>query len=339
MKTLKDKRLSELFVEVTNYCLQSCVHCSSCAGPTVCEYIPLPSIQRLIDETIPLGLESFTISGGEPLLYPWLADLMDYVHSKNVKLSLYTCGVMKDGNGYLSAISDDMIDVIVKRCPEKMIFSVQGGSSQIHEQVSGIAGSFALTLQSIEKAVKRGLEVELHFVPMTINALDIEKVVAIADYFAIKKVSILRLVPQGRVQDEIVLPPAAGLALKERVEELRQKYPQITLRLGAPFSCVNLTGNNCSAAQNKLLISATGEIYPCEAFKSLKGTRPKIYDHSIQEIWNHDALLQKIRLIPDMGVTNCTSCQMYSLCTGGCPGQRMLANGDILLGPDPWCKI
>lgn len=331
--------LRELYVEVTNYCLQSCVHCSSCAGPQASEFIPLYNLKKLINEGINLGLECFTISGGEPLLYPKLDELMDYIKLKDLGLNLYTCGVIKSSDGNLGSISEEIVNVLTKNHPDKIIFSLQGGRKETHERVSGIPGSFELTLQSIRRVISGGFNVELHFVPMTINIHDIGNVIGMANSLGISRVSILRLVPQGRVIDNLVVPVNKSDNLYYEIEELRQKYPHISIRLGAPFSCVSMSGNICSAAKNKLLISATGEFYPCEAFKSLKGTRPTLYDTNLAEIWENDVLLNKIRSLAVEGVAKCSSCSYYSLCNGGCPGQRMLANGDISIGPDPWCKL
>lgn len=331
--------LRELYVEVTNYCLQSCVHCSSCAGPHVSETIPLEDLKRLIDEGIASGLECFTISGGEPLLYPQLSELMSHIKMNNLKLNLYTCGVMKSSDGMLTYINGETMDVLLKNRPDKIIFSLQGGSKEIHERITGISGSFELTIESIRSVINRGFDVELHFVPMSINLHDLGNVIAIASSMGISRVSILRLVPQGRVIDDIIISPSDGVKLKEEIDNLRQEYPEVSIRLGAPFSCVNLAGNTCSAAKNKLLISATGEIFPCEAFKSLRGTRPKFYSAPIADLWQNDTLLNQIRALEDSGISKCDSCNYYSLCNGGCPGQRMLANGDISIGPDPWCKF
>ena len=113
----------------------------------------------------------------------------------------------------------------------------------------------------------------------------------------------------------------------------------MAIRMGAPFTCVNLNYSSCSAAKDKLLISATGEIYPCEAFKSLRGTRPTIYTSNLQEVWKNDPLLYALRTLDNEGVQFCYTCALFDKCNGGCPGQRMLANGNMKIGPDPLCTI
>lgn len=330
--------LTELFVEVTNRCLLNCTHCSSCAGPFDQQLIPSTKVLSMIKEAKELGLESLTISGGEPLLHPELFGLLTYATNNNLKVCLYTCGVIEYNNNLVS-LSDEVINKIFDSNISKLIFSLQGGNSKAHDQVTGVMGSFDLTTQSIAKAIKKGLPVELHFVPMRINYSEIESVVQIAQQLGVKRVSLLRLVLQGRCEanEKLLLSSVECSEIVQKVDSLRSKYPNVLIRLGAPFDCLTYAGIGCSASKNKLLISALGEAFPCEAFKFLKGQRPSIYESSIRRIWENDSLLNELRNLDY--VENCSSCQRYDACRGGCPGERMLINGSIGKGPDPLCLI
>lgn len=328
--------LQELFVEVTNRCLLSCVHCSSCASPGAEQFIPLKKITSMIKETKGLGLKQFTISGGEPLLYPDLFLLLAFIKKQNLSCCLYTCGIMEN-DGRLDFIDDGISKALFDLKIDKIIFSLQGGSEQVHDQITGIPESFNLTLKSIDKVISKGLQVELHFVPMKLNIEDIESVVKTAQEIGVNRVSLLRLVPQGRCENkkDLLLSPSEGLKIAQSVKYLEVKYPKVSIRMGAPFDCITFAQIGCSAAKNKLLISASGEVFPCEAFKFLKGTRPSIYQSTIKEIWYNDSLLYKLRSL-NM-IENCSVCEHYSICGGGCPGERMLFNGSVSTGPEPWC--
>jgi len=336
---LKEKNdLQELFVEVTNRCLLSCVHCSSCAGPNIGQSIPLEKVVSMIDQTIPLGLRSFTVSGGEPFLYPDLFRLLTYAKERGLILGLYTCGVIGTSRS-LESLNDEFINKLFELKIDKLIFSLQGGNSQIHDSVTGIAGSFNITVQSIIKSVKCGLPVELHFVPMKINYQEIESIVKLAHQLGVKKVSLLRLVPQGRCDENLTLSSLEGIRVFDDAKTIRQLYPEVYLRFGAPFDCLTFAGVGCSASKSKLLISALGEAFPCEAFKFLRGTRPSIHKSTIKYIWETDKLLNDLRILKKENLKHCNSCNLLSKCEGGCPGQRMLVNGDIKNGPDPWCLV
>ena len=333
---MKSFMIKDLFVEITNLCAQGCVHCSSCAGPSIADNIPFSSLCSLVEQAIPLGLESFTLSGGEPLLHSDVIPFLKFLQGKRVNSNIYTCGVYVSLEKKLEPIPDAMIRAFVSSSVKRVIFSLQGGAARVHENVSGIPGSFEITRKSIDKVCEARIPVELHFVPMRLNVDDLDEVIRYASAKGIKKVSLLRLVPQGRCSEELMLSYEEKKQLYERVTVLRTQYPHIEIRMGAPFNCISLAGTHCSAAQNKLLISAKGEIFPCEAFKFLRGTRPTIYKHTLEDVWENDRLLNDIRNMLSQK-DSCTDCEFARLCRGGCHGQRLQVNGSLTEGFDPDC--
>ena len=335
--TMKAFMIGDLFVEITNLCAQGCVHCSSCAGPHIADKIPFSSLCSLVEQALPLGLKRFTLSGGEPLLHSDVIPFLKFLQEKRVDANIYTCGVYVSPEKRLEPIADAMIQAFVSSSVKRVIFSLQGGTARVHENVSGIRGSFDTTCKSIKKVCDADIPVELHFVPMRLNVDDIDKVIRYASAQGIQKVSLLRLVPQGRCSENLMLSYEQKKQLYEHVVALRMRYPHIEIRMGAPFNCISLAGAHCTAAQNKLLISAKGEIFPCEAFKFLRGTRPTIYEHTLAEIWENDRLLNDIRDMLEHK-DSCADCEFSLLCRGGCYGQRLQVNGSLTCGFDPDCR-
>ncbi|MDD4239540.1 MAG: radical SAM protein [Desulfotomaculaceae bacterium] len=335
--------LKELFVEVTNSCLLYCRHCSSEASAANKEYIPARQLYRLIDEGIHLGLEKLTISGGEPVQYHELFQVLEYAAAKGIELAVYSCGVVEDDDGNLAPLSEQLVKHLIAAGTAKVIFSIHGGSAGTHDYITRVAGSFALTLESIKRVLSAGLPVELHFVPMNVNVNEIPEVMALASSLGIGQVSLLRLVQQGRCREnaeDLMLSGKKAVVVVKQVKQLKNWYRDINIRLGAPFNCVkdgDITP--CSASQNKLLISATGEVFPCEAFKFLKGKRNKIYDWPLEELWFNDDLLNKLRSLHLQDIVMCSECAEIEKCRGGCPGERMLFNRDVSTGPEPWCRL
>jgi radical SAM protein with 4Fe4S-binding SPASM domain len=334
--------LKELSVEITNSCLLYCRHCSSEASATSKEHIPARQLYKLIDEGIPLGVERLTVSGGEPFLYDELFQVLRYASSKGIKVTVYSCGVIKDGRN-LSPLSEKIVRQLKASGTGKVIFSIHGESAGTHEYITRVAGSFALTLESIKRVLSVGLSVELHFVPMSVNVHEIPGVLALANSLGISQVSLLRLVLQGRCKDnaeDLMLTGKQAIGIVQQVKQLRNWFRNVNIRLGAPFNCVTdgeITP--CTASQNKLLISASGEVFPCEAFKFLKGSRKKIYDYSLEDLWYNDDLLRYLRGLRLKDITICSECILREKCRGGCPGERMLFNQDVATGPEPWCRL
>lgn len=335
---MKSFLIHDLYVEITNLCAQACVHCSSCAGVRIADTISYEDLCSLVKQALPLGLKRFTLSGGEPLLHPEIIPFLRFLKQKKIQSNIYTCGVYFSSEQKIEPISDDMIQEFIHSSVQRVIFSLQGGSACVHEKISGVPGSFDITQKSINRICEAGIPVELHFVPMRLNVDDIDGVIQYASAQGIKKVSILRLVPQGRCSKDLILSYGQKRTLYEKVLVLREQYPDIEIRMGAPFNCISLAGVSCSAGQDKLLISAKGEIFPCEAFKFLRGTRPTIYQKTLQELWDNDRLLSEIRSMIGRN-DSCAECEFCAFCRGGCHGQRLQENNSLLDGYDPDCIL
>ena len=136
------------------------------------------------------------ISGGEPLCYPDLQQVLRLCSEDGINVSVYTTGIA-NGSGHLHVLSDVVLDLL-EETKATTIFSVHGALESTHEQVTRAAGSFRLTVRAIEKAVSRGLPVQMHVVPMAINLAELADIAYFAADTGVQQISWLRFVPQGR---------------------------------------------------------------------------------------------------------------------------------------------
>lgn len=333
------KVLKELFVEVTNRCCQKCVHCSSSAQFKNYPEISLDNLKGLVNQGVPLGLERMTLSGGEPFLYKDLLPAVKYFGEKGLTTSVYTCGVILSHEGAYTSIDGSIFKTLQEHGLKRVIFSLHGATAARQDFISQTPGSFDLVMKSITAAVHSGVEVELHTVPMRYNLNDIENIFDIAVAQKIKKVSLLRFVPQGRGTKVMEPTRADYLHIKKMYSVWQKKYSTLQIRMGAPYNCLSLAGKACTAGIDKLLINAWGEYFPCEAFKFMHGIRPTIYNRRLNIEWENDPLLKALREIDIDKVTVCSSCAYQKECAGGCAGQRMHRNGSMFVGPDPSCLM
>lgn len=330
------RRIEELFIEITNHCLQRCIHCSSDADCNQYAEIPFENVQDTVQRLMSMGLRSVVLSGGEPFLHPDLFAIVDFLKSRGLRYSLYTCGVIGGPQGPAS-IPDNVFERIKSNCLDKVIFSLHAGTQATQARIAGIPSSFSLVLDSIRAAKKCDIEVEVHVVPMSINYAELEQVLDVADELGVSKVSFLRFVPQGRGTEQLRLNREQFLGLQQLYRKYQNGYKHVKIRFGTPFNCITYHGGHCTAGINKVLINAYGEILPCEAFKYLHGQRPTIYQRDIGEVWQSDPLLNELRAVHVDSVSTCDVCPYKDGCHGGCPGQRKHLNGDFRKGPDPSC--
>jgi MoaA/NifB/PqqE/SkfB family radical SAM enzyme len=104
--------------------------------------VAFESILKVVDEVQEYGAP-LIIRGGEPLLYPRIMDLLAYIKSKGMSLSLETNGVLL--NKYAESLVKLKIDY--------MIISVDG-PEEIHDYVRGVNGTFAKLREGLQELEK-----------------------------------------------------------------------------------------------------------------------------------------------------------------------------------------
>jgi radical SAM protein with 4Fe4S-binding SPASM domain len=298
--------------------------------------IVYPELVRLLGEAAEQGLRTVGLSGGEPLLYSHLGELGLWLLAHRIVFYVYTCGTITDRNGTATPVYADSLAAL--KGSSKVMVSLHGANALTHEVVTRIPGSFRAVLGTISGLAKAGIPFEIHFVPMKPNWRELHDIVHLASSMGTREVSILRLVTQGRARDSgLDLSRDEYLDLKRQIEDVQQTHPDMMVRTGAPWTCL-LHGSSspCTAGVNKLLLSAEGKVFPCEAFKFTARHRRTFYGRSLNDIWTDDPLLVKIRLARRHTPAACRSCAHALICNGGCLGQRQLA-GSMQSRPDPLC--
>jgi MoaA/NifB/PqqE/SkfB family radical SAM enzyme len=117
----------------------------------------------------------------------------------------------------------------------------------------------------------------------------------------VQKVSLLRLVPQGRVDendDKVILSEREASELKTMIGELSEKYPHNKLRLGKPSRSGKFT--TCNTGTVRLAVRYDGFVFPCGAFKDgmeeFEGCIPdNVTEKRLAEIYESSAYILKVR--------------------------------------------
>lgn len=231
--------LNELCLEITNRCIMNCLHCST-ASPGCEERVDelsLREMKMIISDFHALGGKILEISGGEPTLHRNLVDIVAFAKGKDLKTRLYTCGVSY--NRRLRPLSAALLKKLHKQGLDKIIFNLQGATSEVHDLITRKSGSFEALCQTIINAEKLGFWIGTHFVPMQPNANSFEDVLKLANKLGIDEVALLRFVPQGRGEINKIKLKLASDKLWEFlkiVAQLTKKYgDKLKIRAGCPL--------------------------------------------------------------------------------------------------------
>src|SRR5438128_2708113 len=86
-----------LQIHPSRRCNLRCLHCYSDSGPAVSEQLDIDLLREVVADAASLGYAVMSVSGGEPLLYPSLGDLLRAAHAAGMATTVTTNGMLLEG--------------------------------------------------------------------------------------------------------------------------------------------------------------------------------------------------------------------------------------------------
>lgn len=224
-----------LFLEVLGRCNERCVHCYASSGPDVEAALPREVCLDVIRDAAAAGFGRLQLTGGDPLLCAFLPELARAARDAGMsEVEIYTNG--------LALTSDRLAELEPARV--RFAFSFYSHDPQVHDAITGVAGSQRRTLRAIGEAAQRGARVRVGVVQMAQNATGLEETrqLLIEQGVAPEAIWVDTIHQVGRGSAE-----AAAIAGAER---------------GAHGGAPTETGQPAKWP-GKACVAYTGEVYPC----------------------------------------------------------------------------
>ena len=254
-------------IELNDFCLNNCIHCSSSSSPKGKMSIPLEDYYNIINILHSLKYNRIILSGGEPLLNNNIWNCLDYAKKKGLEIYLYTSGVLTEYDTI-----DNYFPVI-----DKTIVSLYSLDNKIHDSVTKKPGSLDKTLSFIRYLMERNVMYEINTVLTQINYKEIIKIIISDVGLNAQRINVLKLVIQGN----------AKLNQKEiepDKDEINKALDEIAALSKVKVShSFNYTEGVCDAISGKICITADKYILPCEAFKGNRHNYPKYDEINLYE--------------------------------------------------------
>lgn len=348
--------IEELSIEVTNECTLACLHCSSGSVPKRgANELTFTEHQRLLREAHNMGAKTLSLSGGNPLLYDHLSSLVYRAADLGFEnILIYTTGHNRLGDVIATAPN---VNVIMDLPQVRWIFSLHSHRTDVNDMIMNVPGATEHIHASMEWLIERRQTVEIHMVPMKPNYRDIPYLRDRLGDMGVKKMSLLRFVPQtrGRLhKDQLGMSRQDFIRMQMIIVDEMERDHVVQLRCGCPIDFRHAVGalddkaKPCHAGDDLMLVRPNGAVHPCAAWKSLPSDS-NVRSDSLADIWVDSHVFTGIRDFKAHGyraVGGCASCQMLDSCQTGCPAQRLHAytNGtkpsmdDLYCGAsDPLC--
>ncbi|HEU4730283.1 MAG TPA: radical SAM protein [Kofleriaceae bacterium] len=191
-----------LQVHPTRRCNLACAHCYSSSGPRERQALAPGVLATCLDDAVALGYRQLAVSGGEPLLYAPLGELLAHARALGMVTSVTTNGTLATPRRWEALAG--LIDVAA--------VSIDGTPSE-HDAIRGRAGAFAGTVRNLEVIRGSGVPFGFIFTLTQYNVVSLEFVVRLAAEHGARSVQVHPLTLHGRAATELPGARPDGLEL------------------------------------------------------------------------------------------------------------------------------
>ena len=169
---------------------------------------------------------------------------------------------------------------------DKIVFDWQAFEESTDNELMGRKGLITCLMDSLIRASRTGINVDVHFIPMKPNYRQFSDIIECLEISGVKNISVLNFVPQGRGRDNKEELMLSKEELKEFSDILKKEKEHYSgnIRIGIPLN--GKISHLCTAGTEKLDIKYDGTVLPCPAFKEMSIETMEKYGiklHSIYE--------------------------------------------------------
>ncbi|WP_273322679.1 radical SAM/SPASM domain-containing protein [Vallitalea guaymasensis] len=323
------------FLQTMN-CNLKCKHCS------VADYdskdlpsmnieqakLALNRVKAIMDE----GQKKLSFLGGEPLLGDNFIELIQYAKKLDFEIGLSTNALL----------IDDHFAQIAKENNVNVQVSLDGPNKESHEAIRG-KNTFDKTINSIKLLKNNDVDIQTNMVYHEGNIHLIEEYFNLCKSLGVNKIRMVPLMNLGRAVNNL-----KAVSINKYLDEIIRliyKDPRFIdnlddtsfmgLVMATKFSHRMIA---CGAGVITVMISPTGDIYPCLNIFDEEHKICNLFDEDYIEQFEQSRVRDFfINLRIDKLNKKCMNCDMKYYCGGRCRGETLRIRHDIT-APYPECK-
>ncbi len=324
-----------LLAELTYACPVQCPYCSNPLQISANRKQELTTEQwiNVLSQARELGAVQLGFSGGEPLVRPDLAVLIQEATS----LGFYT-------NLITSAIGLNAAKIAGFKAAglNHIQISFQGSNQESNKKFGG-TDSFRHKMEMTSEVIRQEIPLGLNFVLHRQNIHQVGEFLETAELLGAEFVELANTQYYGwaKHNQQGLLPSRKQVEDAERVtNDFRSRHKgNMDVFFVAP-DYYDDRPKKCSNGWATTFITVTpeGDVLPCHAAKVIPGLDfPNVKQHKLSDIWRSSDLFNKYRGTNWM-VEPCASCPERMIDLGGCRCQALMLTGDAA-NADPVCSL
>lgn len=327
---------------ITNKCNLSCRHCIEKMFDNKSNDVKLDKykIYTLLQEMDQHGLERLQISGGEPLVSPYFADIIRGVASTSICLDIFTNATC------ISQEQHKLLKETIRNNPQSITFHISLDGDEVgHNYLRRNNMAYKKTTKNIKTIMSYGGKVNVETV---LHKQNINNLEALINNLIDLNVKYVYIHPMFNTEDKNAFNENE-LTKEERMEcfkiihRLRNKYSEdivisyidsyfpivpyfLQSKIGlCAFSNNKVTSTtpiNCMAGLDKMFINNEGEVYPCLLYnKSRRDYCGNIMENTLMDLWKSEGM-KFVREPIYESMLKCSKCSYNNMCSGKVKGCR-----------------
>jgi MoaA/NifB/PqqE/SkfB family radical SAM enzyme len=187
-----------LVVLTTDLCNMDCAHCLFARRREAPASVPVDLLCSVLDQALPLGLETVGFTGGEAGLHPEFGELVQQTVARGLRFSIVS-------NGYEPGLYEALLERH-RDSVHHLTFSLDSHRAAVHDALRR-PGSFDRVTEAVRRCASDGFDVRVSICLGTHNRRGVRRYVRFAESLGVSTVNFLSVIPNG---------PNAALALSDR---------------------------------------------------------------------------------------------------------------------------
>ena len=273
----------QAYVHLTFRCNLNCEYCYNKDKLNSCKDLPLYSMKYIIDTLKENGVKELVFTGGEPTLYKYFKEIVDYAYEKGFFIEVLSNGTT------LQSLDDDTIKKV-----DSFMISLDGiDKEKTHRKNSE---KFSV-LNQIVNLKERGGKVKVRSVLTKKNGEEIKK---LKEYLFEREIDHVEALYIPASKEEFDLIPDLNL-IKQSDDE---------------FELCDIT--DCGAGQTIIAINPEGKIYPCQSLMLDEFYITNIFNENWMNELKNSRISQYFLNRKNSEIEGCENCKVRTICSGGC---------------------
>lgn len=327
--------LKSIQIEITSLCNERCLHC----------YIPgenkvhgrmmsTENAIKLIDQFAEMQGLRITFSGGEPFLHKDIFKILQHSRKKDLMIFIQS---------NISTISDEDIRTLCELNIFNIQVSLYSTEESVHDQITGIKGSWRRTKNNLEKIVANNIPVMISSPMMKQNHhgyVELHNyaralgVFCYVDYVLLAQHNFCT----SNLETRLNLEETESL-----IEQILDNDDSFKSKIASLNSLADLDTEpfaqrflKCSILRNSICIAVDGSAYPCPAWQGM--VVADAFNSPLSLIWSNNEKVATLRNLDKNKFLKCQQCNLKNYCDMCIVYNYNENNGDMFHVCDRFCE-